>query len=371
MTGSLGVSRAMAVVTVVSVLLASGAVCTADVEDTTGAESRSLLDLNLLYPGRRTRQDVSEERDEDAITHMLPVLIPVRYNLRRPHDTLERSSGQDDPVSPRLVMDKYFNIKFDNPYVVPLTKPLAFILNSAPRAREARASGEEKMIIPYPVLTKTVDEPRSAGCKDDDVLEHRSNYEVDADFFDESPPQNHKTSVSVSRPFKNTTTPFHRTNVHGDRPLIYSARGKYQYHYPHYSHDKYPPKGVVPMPEYRYNSSFTDHPDVYPSKIFADMYRTMKPSMLSAESRERDSFYRQYDKRRHTQDDKLNAKVNSLFRGQTFSASNGLQWVTAVNSSDATKHDKTIVIYDVTEAPSTTSTIPWLGPGKTWGNKIT
>lgn len=359
----------MAAVAVVSVLLVIGIAYGRD-EHSRESVTRGLLHLDFLYPGRKVRQDhgfskderEKEDRSGAKIKHtVLPVFIPVRYDLRK-HSPLERRVTEDDSVSPRLVMDEDFNIKFDNPYIVPLTKPLAFILNSDAHARENRPEDDEKLMVPFPVLVKARE--GKGDCRDDDVLEHRTNYDDhygdddddDRNFKNENPPHYRKVNPNY-RYLKNGTTTFHKTNSPTGRH--YPTRAK------NYPEPTYYKSGIPPERNYEYNHNSSreyQSLDVYPSKIFADMYRSIpKHALESEESQETDDYF-QYDKRRHAEHSNQKIKPSSRhpYRGHAFSASTDLHWVTNGNLTKTKKTNEelsNIVIYDVTEPPEPKATV--------------
>lgn len=373
----------MATIAVVSVLLVSSVVYGRVHDYSKESAAKGLLHLNFLYPGRRARQEhgfLKIEREDGGRTGskightILPVFIPVRYDLRR-KGALERIATEDESVSPRLVMDEDFNIKFDNPNIMPLTKPLAFILNSGANSREGRNEENEKMMIPFPVLVEAREGTKD--CRDDDVLEHRSNYDDNNDYHDnnENPQLYRKKIMPAYRYMKNGTTTYHKTNIPPVRDFFYPIRGKKYLETSNYNRG-------VPTGRTRdiYNTSSREHQslDVYPSKIFADMYRTLpKQALESVESQEVEDYYH-YDKRRHAEEVKEKPDHRRPYRGQSFSASTDLHWITNGNSTNmknSNKDLKSFVIYDVTEPPETTTTVATsttssLNNDEDWGRKL-
>lgn len=303
---------------------------------------------------------------------MYPLLIPVKFDVNPDlvypeQRSRSRSNPSDDPRQapnshPRLIMDKDFNIRFDNPYIVPVSKPLAFVLDSSVAGRSmVGAPYGNKMMIPFPVLVQARNPlPEEADYGQyrgpGEYVEHRSN--DDDEFFPgESFGRHPPRKLGRNRkPWKNGTSSYKETN--GPKSVRTSDD---------------------PTEEEGFNES-SDGPNVYPSKIFEDMYRSMpKYPVDSRESRERDRPYddtrRKYSKSKEgsTPPTKEPAKQRQRARPTSkhvysrqpvFSATSDLEWVTHINSTAPKKPSNSdekvksrVIIDDVT-----TTTIDPLQP---------
>lgn len=272
---------------------------------------------------------------------MYPLLIPVKFDVNPDlvypeQGSRSRSNPSDGPRQapnshPRLIMDKDFNIRFDNPYIVPVSKPLAFVLDSSVAGRSmVGAPYGNKMMIPFPVLVQARNPlPEEADYGQysgpGEYVEHRSN--DDDEFFPgESFGRHPPRKLGRNRkPWKNSTSSYKETN--GPKSVRTSDD---------------------PTEEEGFNES-SDGPNVYPSKIFEDMYRSMpKYPVDSRESRERDRPYddtrRKYSKSKEgsTPPTKEPAKQRqrarptskyAYSRQPVFSATSDLEWVTHINST--------------------------------------
>lgn len=298
---------------------------------------------------------------------MYPLLIPVKfgdpdllYPEQRSRSSPLEGSRQAPNSPPRLIMDKDFNIRFDNPYIVPVSKPLAFVLDSSVAGR-SMAGGPygNKMMIPFPVLVQARSPIPSEEAEygpyrgPEEYVEHRSNDDDEfypGQSFGRHPPR----KLSRNRkPWKNSTSLYKETTT--------SSKGGR-------THDD-------PTEEEGFNES-SDGPNVYPSKIFEDMYRNMpKYPADSEESRERDrerpndDTRRKYSKSKEgsTSPIKEPAKQRqrtrptskySYSRQPVFSATSDLEWVTHINSTTTKKPSKSELRVDVT----TTTTDPLQPP---------
>lgn len=274
---------------------------------------------------------------------MYPLLIPVKFDVNPDRDYPEqrsrsRSYPSDGPRQapnshPRLIMDKDFNIRFDNPYIVPVSKPLAFVLDGSVAGRSmVGAPYGNKMMIPFPVLVQARNPLPEEGDYGQyrgpgEYVEHRSN--DDDEFFPgESFGRHPPRKLSRNRkPWKNSTSSYKETN--GPKSVRTSGD---------------------PTEEEGFDES-SDGPNVYPSKIFEDMYRSMpKYPVDSQESRERererpyDDTRRKYSKSKEgspppTKEpakQRQRARPTSKYaysRQPVFSATSDLEWVAHINST--------------------------------------
>lgn len=306
---------------------------------------------------------------------MYPLFIPVKFDVNREVFTDPRSRRvAEDPAHspmsnpPRLIMDKDFNIRFDNPYIVPMTKPLAFVLDGS--AMQGRSLGEgpykSKMMIPFPVLVQArspTDDYRDYRDEEDGV-EHRANTEDDfylPDTQGRSPPR--KASPG-GKPWRNST------GEHSG-PRGASERNPED------------PKPNLDPDEETFNES--DIPSVYPSKIFEEMYRSIpKYPLESTESRDSREHPYEETKRKYSKEVSSPMKEsprqrprvgrpvgNYPFGGHVFSATSELEWVTHANSSKARQLPTTddplnerIIIHDVEDDATTTTIGPLQPPGR-------
>lgn len=297
---------------------------------------------------------------------MYPLLIPVKFDVNPElvypeQRSRSRSNPSDGPRQapdshPRLIMDKDFNIRFDNPYIVPVSKPLAFVLDSSVAGRSmVGAPYGNKMMIPFPVLVQARNpSPEEADYGQyrgpGEYVEHRSNDDDEffpGESFGRHPPRKLGRN---SKHWKNITSSYKETNGHK------SVRTS--------SDD--------PNEEESLNES-SDGPNVYPSKIFEDMYRSMpKYPVDSQESRERERPYddtrRKYSKSKEgsTPPTKEPAKQRqrtrptskyAYSRQPVFSATSDLEWVTHVNSTASNSGEKVnsrVIIHDSDDVTTTT-----------------
>lgn len=307
---------------------------------------------------------------------MYPLLIPVKFDVNPDlvypeQRSRSRSNPSDGPRQapnshPRLIMDKDFNIRFDNPYIVPVSKPLAFVLDSSVAGRSmVGAPYGNKMMIPFPVLVQARNPlPEEADYGQyrgpDEYVEHRSN--DDDEFFPgESFGRHPPRKLGRNRkPWKNSTSSYKEIN--GPKSVRTSDD---------------------PTEEEGFNES-SDGPNVYPSKIFEDMYRSMpKYHVDSRESRERDRPYddtrRKYSKSKEgsTPPTKEPAKQRqrarptskyAYSRQPVFSATRDLEWVAHINStapkkpSNSDEKVNSRVIIDDSDDVTTTTIDPLQPP---------
>lgn len=296
---------------------------------------------------------------------MYPLLIPVKFDVNPDlvypeQRSRSRSNPPDGPRQapnshPRLIMDKDFNIRFDNPYIVPVSKPLAFVLDGSVAGRSmVGAPYGNKMMIPFPVLVQARNPLPEEGDYGqyrgpDEYVEHRSN--DDDEFFPgESFGRHPPRKLSRNRkPWQNSTSSYKETN--GPKSVRTSDD---------------------PTEEEGFNES-SDGPNVYPSKIFEDMYRSMpKYPVDSQESRERDRPYddtrRKYSKSKDgsTPPTKEPAKQRqrprptskyAYSRQPVFSATSDLEWVTHINSTASKKPSNSgerDIVHDSDDVTTTT-----------------
>lgn len=342
---------------------------------------------------RNEEEEELQHKRKPRFSHGEMYFLPVRFDLSR-NSFSDRSIRSDDyqpaPPSPRLIMDKDFNIRFDNPYIIPLTKPLALVLDSAVKARQDGYSGE-KMMIPFPVLVKTR-KPllEREGFRDyrddDDVPEHRSNYD-DEDLYleDTSTRKPTKKAISVRKIKKNGTTTYHNSNNQNPK-ISHKAQSEQS------DHQLVPEGRIVNrktnetvdqnQEDVLEDSSDEVTPtDTYPGKIFAEMYHKIptypKYPFDSLESQEfvshkyEGSPTKKYVNEPTTEETKplQRPRVKSASKypinSQMFSASTDFEWVTQANSTKARKlpnnnetNNRRIIIHDVLEEPINTTTPP-------------
>lgn len=304
---------------------------------------------------------------------MYPLFIPVKFDVNRDIFTDPRSRRvAEDPAHspmrspPRLIMDKDFNIRFDNPYIVPVTKPLAFVLDGSDAQGRSLGEGpyKSKMMIPFPVLVQArspTDDYRDYR-EEDDGVEHRANNEDDF-YLPETQERSAPRKANPSgKPWRNSTS---------------------EHSGPRSTTDQRNPEDPNPNlepDEENFNES--DMPSVYPSKIFEEMYRSIpKYPLESTESREPpyDETKRKYSKENSSsmkepprQRPRVGRPVRKYpFGGHVFSATSELEWVTHANSSKTRQLPTTddtldgrIIIHDAEEDLTTTTIEPLQPPGR-------